>query len=150
MVERVRCSWADGDALMAAYHDDEWGYPERDSRALWEKLILDGHQAGLSWITILRKRETMRDAFEGFSPEAIAEYGEPEISRLLENSGIIRSRAKIAATIGNAKAYLAMQEADEDFSRFTWSFVQDTPIRGDWEGWRDIPAKTDVSEALSK
>jgi DNA-3-methyladenine glycosylase I len=150
MAEIVRCSWADGDDLMAAYHDDEWGYAERDSRALWEKLILDGHQAGLSWITILRKRETMREAFEGFDPSIIASYGEGDIARLLENPGIIRSRAKIIATIGNAQAFLAMQERGEDFSRFTWSFVNDMPQVFERTGIGDVPAKTEISEALSK
>jgi DNA-3-methyladenine glycosylase I len=148
--ELIRCSWAEGDPLMAAYHDDEWGYPERDSRALWEKLMLDGFQAGLSWITILRKRETMREAFEGFDPAVIANYGQTEIARLLGNPGIIRSRSKIVATVGNAKAYLAMQDAGEDFSRFTWSFVDDTPTVFDRATSLDIPAKTEVSEALSK
>src|SRR5579862_7366095 len=113
-----RCSWAEGDPLLCAYHDEEWGVPERDSRALWEKLMLDGFQAGLSWITILRKREAFRQAFQGFDPEVVARYGEADIARLLADPGIVRSRAKIEATIGNARAYLTMAEAGEDFSTF--------------------------------
>src|SRR6188474_1113008 len=117
----ARCAWADNDPLMRAYHDQEWGVPERDSRALWEKLMLDGFQAGLSWITILRKRDAFRRAFEGFQPEVVAEYGPADVARLLADPGIVRSRAKIEATIGNARAYLAMAAAGEDFSTFVWS-----------------------------
>src|SRR5947208_8944951 len=106
-----RCTWAGGDPLLRAYHDEEWGVPERDSRALWEKLVLDGFQAGLSWITVLRKRNAFRQAFQGFDPEIVARFGPEDVSRLLDDAGIIRSRAKIEATIGNARAYLAMQAA---------------------------------------
>src|SRR3982074_379003 len=113
-----RCSWAQSDSLLMAYHDEEWGVPERNSRALWEKLMLDGFQAGLSWITILRKRDAFRRAFRGFDPKAVARMGETDIARLLQNPGIVRSRAKIEATIGGARAYLAMAEAGEDFSTF--------------------------------
>src|SRR5678815_5735973 len=101
-----RCTWAESDPLMRAYHDEEWGVPERDSRALWEKLILDGFQAGLSWSIILRKREAFRKAFRGFDPKKVARFGEKDITRLLADEGIVRSRAKIEATIGNARAYL--------------------------------------------
>ena len=104
-----RCTWAEADPLLRAYHDEEWGVPERDSRALWEKLMLDGFQAGLSWLTILRKREAFRQAFKGFDPEIVARFGEADVKRLLENTGIVRSRAKIEATIRGARAYLAMQ-----------------------------------------
>src|SRR3954465_10522969 len=114
----TRCAWADTGPLLQAYHDDEWGRAERDSRALWEKLMLDGFQAGLSWITILRKRDAFRKAFQGFDPAIVARFGEEDIARLLADPGIVRSRAKIAATIGNARAYLAMAEAGEDFSTF--------------------------------
>ena len=144
-----RCAWADSDPLLGAYHDTEWGRPERDSRALWEKLILDGFQAGLAWITILRKRDAFRQAFEGFDPAVIAGYGEQDIERLLANPGIVRSRAKIAATIGNAKAYLAMQAAGEDFSDFVWGFVDGEPIRNTYEDWKGTPAKTPLSDAMS-
>jgi DNA-3-methyladenine glycosylase I len=142
-----RCTWADGDPLMAAYHDEEWGLPERDSRKLWAKLMLDGFQAGLSWITVLRKREAFIEAFEGFDPKKIAKYGEPQIKRLLANPGIIRSRAKIESTIAGAKAYLAMQAAGEDFSAFVWAFVDGKPIRNTTG---IIPAKTALSEEMSK
>src|SRR6188474_3523586 len=112
----ARCTWADNDDLMRAYHDEEWGVPERDSRALWEKLVLDGFQAGLSWLTILRKRDAFRKAFKGFDPKLVSRMSESDVRRLLENPGIVRSRSKIEATIGNARAYLAMQAAGEDFS----------------------------------
>src|SRR5258707_6039762 len=113
-----RCAWAQSAPLLQSYHDEEWGVPEYESRALWEKLMLDGFQAGLSWITILRKREAFRDAFQGFYPEIVARFGEKEITRLLQNPGIVRSRAKIEATIGGARAYLEMAAAGEDFSDF--------------------------------
>ncbi|MDQ2766061.1 MAG: DNA-3-methyladenine glycosylase I [Gemmatimonadota bacterium] len=140
-----RCSWAAGDPLMQEYLDSEWGVPEHDGRALWEALVLDGFQAGLSWITILRKREAFRKEFRGFAPKVVAEFGEKEISRALANAGIVRSRAKIEATIASARAYLKMQESGEDFSAFAWSFVESSPakIRG------NVPAKTPLSETMS-
>jgi DNA-3-methyladenine glycosylase I len=144
---RERCQWANSDPQMAAYHDEEWGVPERDSRALWEKLMLDGFQAGLSWQTILRKREAFRRAFKGFEPKKVARFGEKDIERLLADAGIVRSRAKIEATIGGARIYLAMAETGEDFSEFVWQFVDGSPIvhrRG------PIPAKTALSEQISK
>jgi DNA-3-methyladenine glycosylase I len=141
-----RCVWAEGDALLRAYHDEEWGVPERDGRALWEKLSLDGFQAGLSWLTILRKREAFRQAFEGFNPEIVARFGEADVQRLLENSGIVRSRAKIEATIGGARAYLAMQEAGEDFSTFVWTMAGGKPVRN---RTGIVPAKTPLSETMS-
>ena len=113
-----RCSWAESDPLLRVYHDEEWGVPEYDSRALWEKLMLDGFQAGLSWSIILRKRDAFRRAFRNFDPEAIARFNEADIARLLEDPGIVRSRAKIESTIGGAKAYLSMQSAGESFSGF--------------------------------
>ncbi len=145
-----RCTWAEGDALMAAYHDEEWGREERDSRALWEKLILDGFQAGLSWITILRKRDAFRRAFRGFKPEVVAKFGAADIKRLLGDEGIIRSRAKIEAAIGNAKAYLAMEQAGEDFSTFLWGLVGGKPIRNAWRTREQVPAKTELSEKVSR
>ena len=140
-----RCAWAEGDALMSAYHDQEWGVPERDGRALWAKLVLDGFQAGLSWRTILYKREAFRRAFKDFDPEVVARFDETDVARLLADAGIIRSRAKIEAAIGSAKAYLAMQAAGEDFSDFVWSFVggQTVVTTG------PVPAKTEASERLS-
>lgn len=142
-----RCTWADTDALMAAYHDTEWGVAEHDSRALWEKLMLDGFQAGLAWITVLRKRDAFREAFAGFDPERVARFDEADVTRLMLNPGIIRSRAKIAATIGNARAYLAMQAAGEDFSAFVWGMAGGAPIVSDG-GPR--PTQTPLSDAISK
>ncbi|HEY9155231.1 MAG TPA: DNA-3-methyladenine glycosylase I [Opitutaceae bacterium] len=146
---RPRCHWARNDALMADYHDNEWGKPEHRSRELWEKLILDGFQAGLSWITILRKREAFRRAFRGFDPEAIAKFTAADVAELLQDAGIIRSRAKIEAAVGNAKAYLAMRAAGEDFSAFVWGFVNGEPIRETRRLPKDIPAKTPLSEKVS-
>ena len=146
-----RCGWVTaGDPLYAAYHDDEWGVPEYDPRALWEKLVLDGFQAGLAWITILRKRETMRAAFDDFAPAKVARYGEKDIARLLADSSIIRSRAKIEAAIGGARIWLDMQDRDEDFSAYLWGFVDGFPARNRWKTFREAPTATPVSEALAK
>ncbi len=141
-----RCEWAQSDPLLSAYHDEEWGVPERDSRALWEKLMLDGFQAGLSWITILRKREAFRRAFRDFDPEIVAQFGKADIARLLDDPGIIRSRAKIEATIGNARAFLEMAAAGEDFSTFVWTMAGGAPIRNDTGA---VPAKTPLSAEIS-
>lgn len=145
-----RCAWGDADELLRDYHDCEWGVPEHDGRRLWEKLVLDGFQAGLSWRTILARRDGFRRAFEGFVPEVVAAYGPADIERLLADPGIIRSRAKIAAAIGNARAYLAMQHAGEDFSRFCWDFVGGTPLV--WEGAvpPNSPLSAQVSQALKQ
>ncbi len=132
---------------MRAYHDEEWGVPERDSRALWEKLMLDGFQAGLAWITVLRKRDAFRQAFAGFEPERVAGFGEPEIAELLGNAGIIRSRAKIESTIGGARAYLEMRDRGEEFSDFCWSFTDGEVLLGDGAVF---PTKTELSERISK
>jgi DNA-3-methyladenine glycosylase I len=142
---KTRCAWADNDQQMAAYHDEEWGVPERDGRALWEKLILDGFQAGLAWITILRKRDAFRKAFKGFKPEVVAKFTGRDVERLLQDAGIVRSRMKIEAAIGNAKAYLAMQKAGEDFSELCWAFVGGKPLRNAGP----VPAKTALSEEVS-
>src|SRR5450631_4242482 len=115
-MEKVRCSWAEKDPQLLAYHDEEWGVPEYDGRALWEKLMLDGFQAGLSWSIILKKREAFRKAFKNFDPEKVARFGEADIARLMNDAGIVRSRAKIEATIGGARAFLSMRESGEDFS----------------------------------
>jgi DNA-3-methyladenine glycosylase I len=141
-----RCSWADTDPLLRAYHDAEWGVPERDSRALWEKLMLDGFQAGLSWLTILKKREAFRKAFKGFDPKVVARFRESDVTRLLADPGIVRSRSKIEATIGNARACLAMQAAGEDFSHFVWTMAGGAPILSTG----DVPTKTALSEEISK
>lgn len=142
-----RCAWAEGDPLMADYHDREWGVPLRDSRALWEMLMLEGFQAGLSWRTILNRREGFRAAFAGFDPQLVAGFGEADVARLMADPGIIRARAKIEATIGNARAYLAMAEKGEDFAEFAWSFVDGRPIVNDGIA---VPASTALSLAISK
>ena len=144
-----RCSWAESDPLLRAYHDEEWGVPERDSRALWETLVLDGFQAGLSWITILRKRDAFRQAFQGFDPEVVARYSEADVARLLQDPGIVRSRAKIEATIGNARAYLAMHEAGEEFATFAWSLAGGAQVLNNWQSTAEIPAKSPLSEEVS-
>lgn len=144
---RLRCAWADQDPLMRAYHDEEWGVAEHDPRALWEKLMLDGFQAGLAWITVLRKRDAFRRAFAGFDPEVVARFGEADIVRLLGDPGIIRSRAKIESTIGGAQAFLAMREKGEDFGHFCWSFTEGKVLVGDG---RTIPTRTELSERMSK
>ncbi len=147
MESSPRCAWAESDPLMRAYHDEEWGVPERDPRALWEKLMLDGFQAGLAWITVLRKRDAFRAAFEGFEPDRVAAFGEADVERLLGDAGIIRSRAKIEATIGNARAYLEMEAGGEGFAELCWSFTGGEVLLGDG---REIPAKTELSERVSK
>lgn len=150
MREKKRCHWPGEDPLYCAYHDEEWGVAEYDSRALYEKLVLDGFQAGLSWITILRKRDNFRKAFHGFEPARIARYGEKDIVRLLGDAGIIRHRGKIEGTISNARAYLAFGERGEDFSDFLWDFVGGKPIVNRWSTGDRIPAETDESNAMSK
>ncbi|MDB5956847.1 DNA-3-methyladenine glycosylase I [Ramlibacter sp.] len=146
--ELHRCSWADGDdALMARYHDEEWGVPQRDGRMLWEMLVLEGFQAGLSWRTILHKREAFRQAFAGFVPEQVARFGDHEVERLVGNAEIIRSRAKIEATIAAAKIYCDMHERGEDFARFCWSFTDGKVIRGDG---RSLPVSTPKSQEISQ
>ena len=144
-----RCGWCGTDQLYVDYHDHEWGVPERDARALWEKLILDGFQAGLAWITILRKREGFRAAFEGFDPQVIAGWGEADVARLLGDAGIVRSRAKIEATIGNARAYLKIAEA-EGFDQWLWRYVDGVPLQNDFASMADVPAATPLSERISK
>jgi DNA-3-methyladenine glycosylase I len=148
----IRCGWRGmaGDPLYEAYHDTEWGVPEYDSRALWEKLVLDGFQAGLAWITILRKREAFRAAFDDFDPEKVARYGEADRARLMADAGIIRSNAKIDAAIQSAKIYLAMRDAGEDFSEFCWSFTGGKPIQNRWSGDGDVPAQTPLAVEVAK
>ena len=146
----VRCSWPGHDPLYCDYHDTEWGVPEWDDRALWEKLILDGFQAGLSWITILKKREAFRAAFDGFDPERVARYGEADVARLLGDAGIVRSRAKIEAAIGSARAYLDMRERGEAFAPFLWDFVDGRPMQNAWASVREAPTQTPTSEAMAK
>ena len=143
---RSRCPWAESDPLLLRYHDEEWGVPEYDSRALWEKLMLDGFQAGLSWLIILRKRDAFREAFRNFDPKKVAKFTEADVARLMEDPGIVRARAKIEATIGGARAYLAMQAAGEDFSKFCWDFTGGKPIQN--TGKRLV--KSELSEEISK
>jgi DNA-3-methyladenine glycosylase I len=142
---KVRCAWAEGDPQMAAYHDQEWGVPERDGRALWEKLILDGFQAGLSWSTILHKREAFRSAFAGFDPKKVAQFSARDVARLMKDAGIVRSRPKIEAAVGNARAYLAMEKAGEDFGEICWAFVGGKPIQNTGA----VPVKTELSEEIA-
>ena len=145
-----RCAWPGTDPFYCAYHDHEWGVPEYNSRALWEKLVLDGFQAGLSWITILRKRDAFRRAFAGFDPDAVARFGEAEVAALLGDPGIVRSRAKIVATVGNARAFLAMRDRGEDFAGFVWGAVEGRPLQNAWRHQGEVPAETEGSRALSK
>ena len=145
--DRVRCGWAGHDPLMCAYHDTDWGVPERDARALWEKLMLDGFQAGLAWITVLRKRAAFREAFAGFEPERVARFDETDVARLMANAGIIRSRAKIEATIGGAKAFLAMRDSGLDFADYCWSFTDGAVLMGD--GTKQV-TQSDLSVRIAK
>jgi DNA-3-methyladenine glycosylase I len=145
-----RCGWCGTDPLYVAYHDTEWGVPEYDARALWEKLVLDGFQAGLAWITILRKREGIRDAFDNFDPEIVARYGEADIQRLLGDARIIRSRAKINSAIKGAQIWLKMRDEGEDFSAWLWSFVDGQPIQNAWSDYRVGPTQTLQSVAMTK
>lgn len=144
-----RCGWCGDDPLYVAYHDTDWGVPEWDGRALWEKLILDGFQAGLSWITILRKRESFRTAFAGFRPEIIATWGEPEVQRLLADPGIVRHRGKIEATITGAQAYLRIDQR-EGFAPFLWNFVGGSPVQNRRASMAEVPTQTPESVAMSK
>jgi DNA-3-methyladenine glycosylase I len=146
----IRCSWAGSDPLYQAYHDTEWGVPVHDDRCLFEFLILEGAQAGLSWITILRKRVTYRQAFAGFDPEVVARFGEQDTIRLLADAGIVRNRLKIAAAIGNARAFLKVQEEFGSFSAYQWRFVDGAPLQNAWKSLAEVPASTPVSDALSR
>ncbi|MFO0990662.1 MAG: DNA-3-methyladenine glycosylase I [Hyphomicrobiales bacterium] len=141
-----RCSWCGTDTIYCSYHDEEWGVPEWDSRALFEKLMLDGFQAGLSWITILRKREAFRKAFDGFDPEKMARYTPKKLEKLMLNEGIVRNRAKIVSSVSNAKAYLAIP----DFSNYLWNFVDGAPIQTRFKTIGHVPAATPIAEAMSK
>lgn len=147
MDKKHRCSWAESDPLMRDYHDTEWGVPEHDSRALWEMLMLEGFQAGLAWIIVLRKREAFRKAFAGFDPAKVAKFTEKDILRLMQDEGIVRARAKIEATIKGAQIYLDMMARGEDFSEFCWSFTQGKVIKGDGNSFA---ATTPLSEQISK
>jgi DNA-3-methyladenine glycosylase I len=144
-----RCSWATNE-LNIAYHDAEWGVPLHNDRALFEFLILEGAQAGLSWDTILRKREAYREAFDNFDPAKVARYSDAKMARLLQNEGIIRNRLKIASAVRNANAFLAVADEFGSFDKYIWSFVGGKPIDNRLKGHGDVPAKTEISDALSK
>jgi len=146
----ARCAWPGADPLYCAYHDEEWGTPERNARALWEKLVLDGFQAGLSWITILRKREAFRRAFRDFDPDVVARFDVADIDRLIADPGIVRARAKIIGAIGSARAYLAMRDQGDDFGDFIWGFVGGTPIQNRWTARDQVPTQTPLSVEISK
>lgn len=146
----TRCAWCAGDALYVAYHDEEWGVPVHDDRTLFEFLILEGAQAGLSWLTILRKRENYRRAFDGFDASRIARYDEREIAALLADPGIVRNRLKVAATVANARAFLAVQEQFGSFDGYIWRFVDGRPVRNAWSVLDQVPARTAQSDAMSK
>ena len=144
-----RCGWCGTEPIYVDYHDQEWGIPERDPRALWEKLVLDGFQAGLSWITILRKRDSFREVFEGFDPERIARWDEKNIENALQNPGIIRHRGKIEATVKGVRLFLDIESA-EGFTPYLWGFVGGKPVQNGWTSMGQVPAATDESTAMSK
>ena len=146
----TRCAWPSDDPLYVAYHDEEWGVPEHDDRALYEKLMLDGFQAGLSWITILRKRDNFRAAFDGFQPEMIAGYGPAKVEALMADAGIVRNRAKIEGAIASAKLWLEIMETGGGFAPFIWQFTEGRVIKNRFRKLGDLPAVTPQSEAMSK
>jgi DNA-3-methyladenine glycosylase I len=148
--DRVRCGWAGSDPLNIAYHDEEWGTPLRDDRALYEMLMLEGFQAGLSWITILRKRENFRRAFDGFEPESIATYNEAKVAALMADPGIVRNQAKILGAIAGARAYLEIMEQPGGFRDYLWQFVGGRPIVNHWKSVSEVPAETPEARAMSK
>ena len=150
MKEVKRCHWVGTDPLYVEYHDSEWGVPLHDDRKLFEFLVLEAAQAGLSWITILRKRDNYRQAFADFDAEAVARFNARSVERLLRDPGIVRNRQKVEAAVGNARAFLAVQEEFGSFDRYVWRFVDGKPIQGRWKTTRDVPAKTRESEAMSK
>lgn len=146
----IRCSWPGDDPLYVSYHDEEWGVPEWDDRALFEKLILDGFQAGLSWITILKKRDNFRRAFDGFDPEVIVRYTDADLERLMADAGIVRNRAKVTGVVKNARAYLEIKEGGETFADFLWQFTDGAPKVNRWKTGKEVPAETAESKAMSK
>jgi DNA-3-methyladenine glycosylase I len=146
----MRCAWAGTDPEMIAYHDREWGVPQHDDRVLFEFLILEGAQAGLSWSTILHRREAYRRAYRGFDPDKVAKFGERDVARLLADAGIIRNRAKIAWSVRNALAYLAVQREFGSFDAYLWSFVRGKPVVNRPRGLGDVPARTELSDTLSR
>ena len=150
LLDSNRCAWAGSDPLYRDYHDAEWGVPVHDDRLLFEFLTLEGAQAGLSWITILKKREGYRRAFAGFHPEVVAAFGEPQLVQLLTDSGIVRNRLKLSSTLGNARAFLNIQEEFGSFDAYLWRFVDGVPLQNAWRSHSEVPAFTAVSDALSQ
>jgi DNA-3-methyladenine glycosylase I len=148
--ETIRCDWAGDDPLYVTYHDEEWGVPVHDDKTLFEFLVLEGAQAGLSWITILRKRDAYRKAFAGFDPAKVARFDERRIARLLEDPGIVRNRLKIESAVTNAKAFLAVQKEFGSFAAYQWGFIGGRPLQNRFAKRGDVPARTDVSDAWSK
>ncbi|HJV34276.1 DNA-3-methyladenine glycosylase I [Geomonas sp.] len=148
--EAPRCPWAGSDPLYRAYHDTEWGVPVHDDRLLFEFLTLEGAQAGLSWLTILRKREGYRRAFAGFDPEKVARFGEAEVARLLTDPAIVRNRLKIGSTVDNARAFLTLRDQEGSFDAYLWRFVDGTPVQNAWRTLAEVPASTPLSDALSR
>lgn len=149
-MQKHRCAWCLGDPLYEAYHDEEWGVPQRDDTILFEFLVLETFQAGLSWITILRKRENFRKALDQFDYQKIARYHQNKIDALLEDAGIVRNKLKIHATVANAQAFIQVQEEFGSFSKYIWRFVNNTPIKNAFEHYTDAPAKTELSDTISK
>jgi DNA-3-methyladenine glycosylase I len=149
-MEKHRCGWCVGDPLYEAYHDEEWGVQVTDDATLFEFLILETFQAGLSWITILRKRENFRKAFDHFDYKKIAAYGQSKIDSLLQDSGIVRNKLKVNATVSNAQAFIEVQKEYGSFSKYIWAFVNGKPIKNTFENYKDAPAKTELSDTISK
>lgn len=150
MADAGRCPWCGNDPLYVHYHDTVWGRPEYDDLALFEKLCLDGQQAGLSWITILRKQDSYRAAYAHFDPEKIARFDDAKVDELMQDPGIIRNRLKVHSVIKNARAYLALREQGIGFSEFLWSFVDHQPVQNHWQSLEEVPVATDASEAMSR
>ena len=147
---KTRCAWAGDDPLYVTYHDEQWGVPLHDDQELFEMLVLEGAQAGLSWSTVLNKRENYRRAFDGFEIARVAAYGEEDVQRLLADPGIVRNRLKIRSAIRNAQAVLEIQQSFGSLDAFLWQFVDGVPIQNDWQELKDIPAQTPLAEAMSK
>ena len=149
-LKQKRCAWSEGHPLLTSYHDDEWGVPVHDDRRWYEKIVLDGAQAGLSWLTILKKRDAYREAFAGFDPALVAKFGARDVERLMRNAGIVRNRLKIKSAIGNARAFLALQEEAGSFDAYIWKYVKGRPVQGRVKLQKDLPARTELSDDVSK
>lgn len=147
---RIRCPWSGTDPIYVAYHDEEWGVPLHDDRRLFEMLVLEGAQAGLSWLTILKRREGYRRAFDRFDPRKVARYGAGDVARLLADDGVIRNRLKIRSAVTNARAFLKVQEEFGSFDRYVWRFVDGRPVQNAWTTLEELPARTALSDAMSK